>query len=154
MHYKQTKENIEMLTALQDKINHSGRRIWERFEEQILRNYFYFNKSDERRVSVTCSFGQTLALDSNGNLYPCAIKKADSILGNFLDEDFRKNLIKAWKGCFYKHTIDYMSKCSECDVKLLINEWAKRKIYLCSCWNEWMWKVNAHKDIIKTAIEL
>ena len=117
MQYEKTDENIQKIVLLQKKINFSGRRIWERYQEQVLRNYFCFNKGKKRRVSTTCSFGQTLALDSNGDIYPCAIKKGDINMGNFFDKEFRNNLFATWKEYFYNHTVDKMDKCSDCDIK-------------------------------------
>lgn len=117
MQYIKSEENITNLVKLQDQISFSGRRIWERFQENVFRNYFYFNKGNERRVSTTCSFGQTLALDSNGDLYPCAIKKEDIKMGNFFNKEFRESLLDTWNNCFNKHTVDEMDKCKDCDIK-------------------------------------
>ena len=117
MQYEKSSENISKIVLLQKKINFSGRRVWERYQEQVLRSYFCFNKDRKRRVSKTCSFGQTLALDSNGDLYPCAIKKGDINMGNFFDLAFRNNILATWKNCFYIHTVDEMEKCKDCDIK-------------------------------------
>ncbi|SES91396.1 radical SAM additional 4Fe4S-binding SPASM domain-containing protein [[Clostridium] polysaccharolyticum] len=117
MQYEKNNENFKKIVYLQRKINFSGRRIWERYQEQVLRNHFCFNKGFQRRVSKTCSFGQTLALDSNGDIYPCAIKKSDINMGNFFDESFQKGLLETWKKYFYDHTVDKMEKCSDCDIK-------------------------------------
>lgn len=117
MVYEKNEENVTKITNLQKEINLSGRRIWVRYEEISFRNYFYFNKEPVRRISTTCSFGQSIVFDANGDLYPCAIKQPDSILGNFYNEDFRKELICEWEHCFSNHTVDNMSPCKSCDIR-------------------------------------
>lgn len=104
------------LVNLQKRICESGRRIWDRLEEISFRNYNVFNKSCKRRLPNTCSFGQTLVLDSNGDLYPCAFRKSDGKLGNFFEYD-KEELIKDWKNCFENHTVDTMEACKGCDVR-------------------------------------
>ena len=112
-------ESKEKLIKLQKQISNSGRRIWVRYEEIGFRNYFTFEKDKVKRLSTTCSFGQSMVLDCNGDLYPCAIKKEDALLGNIRDIDFRKSLLEKWEKCFTNHTVDNMDKCKRCDIRYL-----------------------------------
>jgi len=105
------------LANLQKTICKSGRRIWDRLEEISFHEYNVFNKPCIRRLANTCSFGQTLVIDSNGDIYPCAFRKSNGKLGNFFDYEDKDKLIQDWNTCFSNHTVDLMKACKDCDIR-------------------------------------
>lgn len=105
-----------LLANLQKIISESGRRVWDRLEEISFREYNVFNKAYRRRLPNTCSFGQTLVIDSNGDIYPCAFRKQNGKLGNFFEFD-KQNLLNDWNICFSNHTVNIMEPCKNCPVR-------------------------------------